>query len=59
MSEAKYDVVFTFGGGGFLRVASTGGTPPEELLDMLNSISRVPVTMTIETPSRFSPTPTA
>lgn len=52
---AKYDYVFRFGGTGFLRVASTGGTPSGEILDMLSSVCAVPVTVQVEEPSRFTP----
>ena len=52
---AKRDIVFVFGNMGFIRVASTGGSDPNDLLEMLNSVCNVKVTMFVEEPSRFSP----
>ena len=54
---ARHDLVLTFGEVGYLRVASTGRTDPEQIRAMLAGVCRVPVTVEVVKPSRFSPPP--
>lgn len=48
-----HDYVYSFGDVGYVRVASTGYSNPENIRAMLARISKVPVTLEVQ-PSRFA-----
>ena len=52
--KPKHDYLFSFGTVGYLNVASTGRTDPNEILSMLQRVCNVEVTVEVKTPSRFS-----